>query len=174
MIVSLDKLKAQVNTNLPDDVLIDKLKAVEQMVRNTTHNNFQVRARRAESMIVAGKLYMLRPLFSVGDTVEISESKYNNGVYEVKEIDEKITTLDEILLDEPHALVTLVKYPADVQQGVIDLIKWDLKNRGKVGIASETISRHSVTYFSMDGDNSTNGYPKALTGFLKGYRKARF
>lgn len=174
MIVSLDKLKAQVNTTLPDEVLEDKLKAIEQLVRNSTNNHFQVRTRRAECMIVGGKLYMLRPLFSVGDTVEISESKYNNGVYEVKAVEENLTTLSEDLLDEPHGLVTLVKYPADVQQGVIDLIKWDLKNRDKVGIASETISRHSVTYFSMDGDNSTLGYPKALTGFLKGYKKARF
>lgn len=174
MIVSLDKLKAQVRTTLPDEVLEDKLKALEQMVRNSTNNHFQVRARRSECMIADGKLYMLHPLFAVGDTVEISESKYNDGVYTVQEIEENTTTLSEVLLDEPHALVTLVRYPADVQQGVIDLIKWDLKNRDKVGIASETISRHSVTYFSMDGDNSIYGYPKALTGFLKGYRKARF
>lgn len=174
MIVSLDKLKKQVQTTLPDDVLEDKLKALEQMVRNSTNNHFQVRARRAECMIAAGKLYILHPLFSVGDTVEISESLYNNGVYTVKEIDDKVVTLSEDLMDEEHALVTLVRYPADVQHGVIRLIKWELENGDKVGIASETISRHSVTYFDMTGDNSTMGYPKALTGFLRGYKKARF
>ena len=82
--------------------------------------------------------------------------------------------LNETLIDEPHALVTLVRYPADVQQGVINLMKWDLDNRDKVGIASETISRHSVTYFSMDGDNSIMGFPKSLMGFLTPYKKARF
>lgn len=174
MIVSLDKLKAQVSTTLPDEVLEDKLKALEQMVRNSTNNHFQVRARRAECMIADGKLYMLHPLFSVGDTVEISESLYNNGVYTVKEIDDKVLTLSDDLIDEEHALVTLVRYPADVQQGVIRLIKWELENGDKVGIASETISRHSVTYFDMTGDNSAMGYPKALTGFLRGYKKARF
>ena len=174
MIVSLKKLRSQITTDLSDDVLKDKLNALEQMVRNATNNHFQVRARRAECMIADGKLYMLRPLFAVGDTVEISESLYNNGVYTVQAVEDKITTLSEKLIDEPHALVTLVRYPADIQQGVIDLVKWDLNNRDKVGIASETISRHSVTYFSMDGDNSALGYPKALTGFLKGYKKARF
>ena len=53
-------------------------------------------------------------------------------------------------------------------------MKWDLDNRDKVGIASETISRHSVTYFSMDGDNSIMGFPKSLMGFLTPYKKARF
>ena len=66
------------------------------------------------------------------------------------------------------------EYPMDIKMGVLDMLKWDLENRKKVGIQSETISRHSVTYFNMDGDNSTIGYPKALVGFLKPYKKARF
>ena len=66
------------------------------------------------------------------------------------------------------------EYPADVKMGVVYMLKWDLENRDKVGIASETISRHSVTYFNMDGDNSTMGYPKSLLGFLKPYMRARF
>lgn len=66
------------------------------------------------------------------------------------------------------------KYPMDVKMGVVNLMKWELNNRDKVGVASESISRHSVTYFDMTGDNSVNGYPKALMGFLKPYMKARF
>ena len=49
-----------------------------------------------------------------------------------------------------------------------------LDNGDKVGVQSETISRHSVTYFNLDGDNSSMGFPKSLTGFLKPYMKARF
>ena len=71
-------------------------------------------------------------------------------------------------------LITKVVYPFDVQMGIINMLKWDLDNRNKVGIASESISRHSVTYFNMDGDNSSIGYPKSLVGFLKPYMKARF
>lgn len=65
-------------------------------------------------------------------------------------------------------------YPMDVKMGVISLMKWTLQSGDKIGIASESISRHSVTYFDMTGDNSAMGYPKALTGFLKPYMKARF
>ena len=66
------------------------------------------------------------------------------------------------------------EYPMDVKMGVVNLMKWELDNRDKVGVQSETISRHSVTYFNMDGDNSIMGFPKALMGFLKPYMKARF
>lgn len=66
------------------------------------------------------------------------------------------------------------EYPADVKMGVVNLMKWELESRDKIGVASETISRHSVTYFAMDGDNSIMGYPKPLMGFLKPYKRARF
>ena len=66
------------------------------------------------------------------------------------------------------------EYPPDIKMGVVNMLKWELENRDKVGIASETISRHSVTYFDMNGDNSTMGFPKALLGFLKPYMRARF
>ena len=62
----------------------------------------------------------------------------------------------------------------DVKMGAVNMLKWDLENRDKVGVQSETISRHSVTYFNMDGENSSLGYPKSLTGFLKPYMRARF
>lgn len=68
----------------------------------------------------------------------------------------------------------IVVYPADIKMGAVNLMKWELNNRDKVGVSSETISRHSVTYFNMDGDNSIMGYPKSLLGFLRPYKKARF
>ena len=78
------------------------------------------------------------------------------------------------LIDCQKNLITRVEYPPDVIMGVVNMLKWDLQNRDKVGIQSETISRHSVTYFNMDSDNSIMGYPKSLLGFLKPYIKARF
>lgn len=65
-------------------------------------------------------------------------------------------------------------YPMDIQMGAVNLLKWDLERRDKVGVASESISRHSVTYFDMSKDNSAMGYPSALLGFLKPYKRARF
>ena len=67
-----------------------------------------------------------------------------------------------------------IAYPADVKMGVVNLMKWEQNNRDKVGVASETISRHSVTYFNMDEQNTAMGYPVSLLGFLKPYMKARF
>ena len=66
------------------------------------------------------------------------------------------------------------EYPMDVKMGAVNLMKWELENREKVGVASETISRHSVTYFNMDGTNAVMGYPSSLLGFLRPYKRARF
>lgn len=66
------------------------------------------------------------------------------------------------------------QYPADVKMGVISLLRWELAHRDKVGVASERISRHDVTYFDMTGENSTMGFPKVLMGFLAPYMRARF
>lgn len=52
-------------------------------------------------------------------------------------------------MDEEHCMVTKVVYPMDVKMGAANMLKWDLENRVKVGIQSETISRHAVTYFNM-------------------------
>ena len=66
------------------------------------------------------------------------------------------------------------QYPPDVKMGVVNLMTWELNDREKVGIASETISRHSVTYASAAAAEFDMGYPKRLLGFLKPYMKARF
>jgi len=68
----------------------------------------------------------------------------------------------------------VIEYPADIKMGVVNMLKWDLESRDKTGIASETLSRYSVTYHSQDTANTINGYPAALMGFLKPYMKARF
>ena len=57
---------------------------------------------------------------------------------------------------------------------MIDLMRWEAENRQKVGIKQEALSRHSVTYYDQDVNNSVLGYPVSLLGFLKPYMKARF
>lgn len=68
----------------------------------------------------------------------------------------------------------VVEFPPDVKMGAINLLKWEFAFRDKVGIASESISRHSVSYSGVSGNDSIGGYPAALTGFLRRYVKARF
>ena len=64
--------------------------------------------------------------------------------------------------------------PMDVKMGVVNLMKWELHLKDKIGVASETISRHSVTYVDQSAANTLMGYPSALMGFLKPYKRARF
>lgn len=174
MIISVDELKKFITTDQTDEVLEAELQALEALVRKYTNNNFQLKDIRFRCECILQKLQLSTIYLAVGDTVEISQSKYNNGIYTIKSIESGLIELDKPLYDEPTMLVTKVVYPKDVQMGVVNMVKWDLNNREKVGVQSETISRHSVSYFNMDGDNSLVGYPKSLVGFLKPYLKARF
>lgn len=173
MIADIEELKVLPEfSELTDEMLIRKIKAVEQSVRSYTHNNFQVRSCRIIAPVlgdqVQGRLKHVRE----GDSVQISES-VNNGVYTVVKIEEGTMTLDGSLYDEPYNLITKVAYPVDVRAGAINMLIYDQTVRKKTGIKSESLSRHSVTYFDMDGENTSIGYPKALVGFLKPYMKAR-
>lgn len=174
MIISVEDVKKFITTNQPDAVLEAKLLALEALIRQYTNNNFQKRNIRTKCQVMSQMLYTDYPYIGVGDTVQISESIYNDGVYVVQSIEDNLLALDKKLIDESEVLVTKVEYPIDVVMGAVNLLKWDLDNRDKVGIQSETISRHSVTYFNMDGDNSTMGFPKSLLGFLNVYKRARF
>lgn len=175
MIMTVDELKQFITTDKPDAVLEAMLQALELAIRGYTNNNFQDRGYRRSADIVGGVLYMeALPPFAEGDTVQISQSELNNGLYTVKKVDDSSVEVNESVTDEDTVLLTRVSYPADVKFGAAKLIQWDLENGDKVGVQSETISRHSVTYFNLDGDNSIMGYPKSLTGFLRAYRKVRF
>lgn len=176
MIMTVEELKSYIDITAKDPVLEAKLQALELLIRKYTNNNFQDRSRRFNAEIKNGVLQGASNLFAVGDTVEISESLYNNGLNVITKIDLENACMEfsEPLADDIAVLVTKVRYPMDVKLGVANMLKWDIENRDKVGIQSETLSRHSVTYFNMDGDNSIMGYPKSLLGFLKPYMKARF
>lgn len=177
MIMTVTELKQFVTTDVPNNVLEARLQALELLIRAYTNNNFQKRAFRAVAVAVADGNQLLVPgstPFKAGDTLEITESELNAGLVTVSAVSNGSITVAEELYDESGVALTKVVYPADVKQGVARMLQWQLDNGDKVGVQSETISRHSVTYFNMDGDNSTMGFPKSLLGFLKPYMKARF
>lgn len=175
MIISVEEMKRYINTDEDDQALGARLQALESLIRRYTNNNFQVRAFRHTADIREGAFHVTtQPLFRVGDTVEVGQSLYNEGLYTVKDVGDGTFTVREDVRDEDLVLVTKVEYPADVKMGVVNLMKWEMEKRDKVGIQSESISRHSVTYYNMDGDNTVMGYPKSLLGFLRPYMKARF
>ena len=175
MIISVEKAKELISFNgWTDEKIRMKLLAVEQTIRAYTNNNFQDRECRRTADIVGGLLLVeaLTP-FDIGDTVQISETSLNKGLFTVASADDSTFTVEEPVKDEKDVLVTKVVYPADVIACCVNLMEWEVNNRGKVGIQSETLSRHSTTYFNMDGANQVMGYPASLLGCLKPYRKCR-
>lgn len=176
MIMTVDELRQFVTTDEADQALEARLQALELLIRAYTNNNFQKRAFRSVAVAMAGHNLLVQGAnpFKTGDTLQITESELNDGLVTVSTSSNDAITVNEELYDESGVVITKVVYPADVKLGVANMLKWQLDNGNKVGVASETISRHSVTYFDMTGDNSAAGFPKALTGFLRPYMKARF
>ena len=174
MIISVKKAKSMITfPGWTDEKIEMKLKAVEQTIRAYTNNNFQNRGIRIQACIRAG-VFMSESLipFSVDDTVQVSESRYNSGLFTVSvESDDTTFMVNEDTRDEDDVLVTKVEYPADVVNCCVELMEWAVNFAGKVGIKSETLSRHSVTY--EDSATMFMGYPASLLGCLKPYRKAR-
>lgn len=162
-------------TGLSQNALKRKLQAIESLIRSYTNNNFQNRMVRFEAPSSTSSLLGFNEYLKIGDTVQISES-INNGLYTVKEINQvqKTMQLEDGLFETDYNLITKVEYPDAIADGVINLMLWEVQNRSKVGIHSETLSRHSVTYYDQDANNQLMGYPVTLLGFLKPYTKARF
>lgn len=176
MIITPIKLKSLYPKfkDLDDELLTYKLEAIEDAIRAYTNNNFQVRSVR-EVAYSKGSTLLFEdvPMFKQGDTIQISKSGANDGVYSVVSIENNTITLDKETYLECINLVTLVIYPAAVIQGAVNVLDWDCFKRDKTGIASETISRHSVSYQQYDGTNTISGYPSALFGFCSAYMRAR-
>ncbi len=173
MLIDIDKLhKMPEFANVSEMQLENQMIAIESIIREYTKNNFQNRKIRFKGSSDKNSVYGVNPYIRVGDTVQISES-VNNGLYVIKKISDEEITVDKDLFTVQHNLVTKVEYPADVVDGAVELLKWRINFGSKVGIKSETVSRHSVTYYDNTASN-TNGFPTSLMGFLTPYMKARF
>ena len=155
MIIKVSELKEFIDTNEKDKVLEGQLRALELLVRKYTNNSFQNTKIRFLSKTTNEGLTLSTPYLKVDDTIQISQSDFNNGLYVITAVENGLIKLNKPLHLEYNVLVTKVEYPEDIKMGTINLMKWDLNNRDKVGIQSESISRHTVTYFNQDGDNST-------------------
>lgn len=173
MIIRVEDLKNQVNCgNTADDVIAARLNAIEAVIRKYTNNNFQQRAVRFAGNSNELGVYGSPRYFSVGDTVQISASGVNDGLYVITVVADDHLELDKPLMTTDYNLVTKVLYPADVIQCAVDLFRWKQNMGEKVGIKSETISRHSVTY--EDSNTLFMGYPVGIMSGIKLlYGKAR-
>lgn len=172
MIISIEDLRSQVDCgNTTDEQISVRLEAIEGVIRQYTNNNFQQRTARfvgnSEGCIVYGS-----PMFlSVGDTVQISASDVNDGLYVVKAVADDRIEVDKPLMTVENNMVTKIVYPVDVIQCAVDMFTWKKTMGSKVGIKSETLSRHSVTY--EDSGSLFMGYPMGILSTLNLYKKAR-
>lgn len=173
MILKVEEVRALYPGKI-DEELKALLDAIEGIIRAYTNNPFQVRLARFCAPSVGDTLGGSSPYIQADDTIQISESGVNDGLYVVVNADDYSTTLDRDLYDVDHNLVTKIEYPAAVKAVARNLLKWEIENRDKVGVKSETISRHSVTYYDQDAGNQVMGYPVSLLGGLKPYMRARF
>ena len=171
MIITVEELKAVSElSNIPDEQLELMSEGIEDFIRQYTNNNFIIKNVTFNTPSSEGKLATVSPIFKVGDTVLISNSKYNNGVYVLTAND---GTLNKELFDDDNNKITLVKYPSAIKLGVVKLLQYNAKMDDKVGISSESLSRHSISY-AQPASDSIGGYPASMMSFLKPFMKARF
>lgn len=146
MIMTVDELKKYVDTEEKDSVLEAKLQALELLIRKYTNNNYQDRNRRFVAPVdaVTGFQYASE-LFKVGDTIQVSESRYNDGLYTIKavDMDNGHIEVNEELVSEPVVMVTKIVYPMDIKLGVANMLSWDLNNRDTLSMS--TLQTREIT-----------------------------
>ena len=175
MLISAGDLKSRYKKFevFEEDLITRKLSTIESAIRKYTNNNFQNRLIRFSASVEGGIIKGTSPYLKSLDTIEISGG-VNKGLYTVIGFENGTKTI-EPLYDYPTQLITKIEYPVDVIEGAIDLLDWELIKEGKenTGVASESISRHNVSYVQRTKDNTINGYPIELFNFCEDYMRAR-
>ena len=174
MIISVDTLKNVygIYKDEQEALVQAKLDGLESLIRLYTNNNFQNRNIRIECPSIDNYLIGASPYFRVGDTVQITNSKINDGLYLIKEISNNKIKLDKDIYDCENQIVTKIEYPEAVISTLVNILSWDERNGSKMGIQSESIGRHSVSYFAQNDQNSLGGYPIHLFNPLKQFMMA--
>jgi hypothetical protein len=172
MIISVETLKKRIDCGTATDELIEtRLMAIEAVIRKYTNNNFQKREIRFRGYSDGLKIFGTPQFMTIDDTVQISQSGVNDGLYQVTDVGVDFIQVDRNLFATENNVVTKIEYPADVVQCAVDLYEWKQKHGDKVGVKSETLSRHSVTY--EDSATLFMGYPTGILNGLALYKKAR-
>ncbi|MDY4724400.1 MAG: hypothetical protein SO292_04155 [Bacilli bacterium] len=174
MIISVDTLQNVYGIFKDEntDLVKAKLDGLESLIRLYTNNNFQNRNIRIECPSLDNYLIVSPTHLKVGDTVQVSNSKINDGLYVIEEISSNKMRLDKDMYDCDYNMVTKVEYPQAVVSTLVNIMSWDEKYGSKMGIQSESIGRHSVSYFSQNDQNSLGGYPIHLFNPLKQFMMA--
>lgn len=176
MIITISRLRVQTDCGeLTDEFIQSRLDAIEQVIRKFTNNNFQNRNVRFVSSSSGDKLMGTSAFIRKGDTIQISQSMVNDGLYVVKEVTEDCLIVDRELFGCHSNMVTKIEYPQDVIQCALDLFEWKKNFGAKIGIKSEseTLSRHSESVTYEDSATLFMGYPVGILKGLSLHKKAR-
>lgn len=173
MIVAVEDFRRLVDTDIADDALRIRLQGIEMAIRQYCNNHFNVRGTERKAEIRGGKIILPSSFYLVGDTIEILSPEYEGKVFTVIDKDSEGLKVDGDIRFDGEVTIVLVQYPEDVVTGAVNLLKWDISNRDKIGVKSESISRWSITYYDLE-TSSLLGYPTSLLGFTKNYMRARF
>lgn len=102
MIIKAETLKEMEQfKDIGIEELTMKLKAIEILIRAYTNNNFQNRAMRIEAETSGGNILGTSHFFKVGDTIQISQTSVNDGLYVITAVIDKMTQVDGDLFDNP-------------------------------------------------------------------------
>ncbi len=172
MLIAVDKFRELVNTDESDIRLEFRIKALEQSIRSYTNNNFIDKNTLQKVEIIDGVFYCEKKLFKLGDTVQIFHTDFSDGIFVITKVLENGYEVDEECMNGSGDIAKVV-YPSDIIMGAVSMIEFDLENEDHEGIASESISRHSVTYVTPTESNTLMGYPLRLTSCLKPYRRVK-
>ena len=173
MLIDIATLRKLIETEEDDFKLTFRVNAVEQSIRAYTNNNFLNKNTVQTMVIDNGEITVANAIFKINDTVQLFHTTLYDGIYTITDdLGNGIYKLNTEISD-CVGTIGLVIYPQDVIAGAVGLIQYDIDNAGREGVASETISRHSVSYVNLGVSNTIMGYPVKLTSFLKPYRKMK-
>lgn len=175
MIISLEEAR-KIDANVTEAYLNGLEQAIHAYTNNSFVNQrirFNITGYGTEQVMLADVPFGLRE----GDTIKLSGSVANDGVYAIETIDDKTITLKSAKfyrIVPTGETVTKVEYPPDVVAGVTKLIAYDKKMSTKLGVKSESIGRMAITYYDVNASESAEGYPKSLVSFLDKYKMLRW
>lgn len=173
MLLSIDAAK-----ELKHTVTQEELDGLEATIRGITNNKFQnikIRYQKFEVKNENELVFSKQPVFlRQGDTIEISQTDVNDGLFVIKSLQDNTIILRDCQLFNglfKAGFITKIEYPKDIIMGVQKLLQYSNKMGNKVGIKSESVSRMSIQYYDVNAGDNVEGYPSALFSFLNKHKK---
>jgi hypothetical protein len=198
MIITLENAQ-KIDPNITQEML----DAYEAAIRQYTHNNFQVQIVRSIGLTFSDDIIttsddILTSATFENDTIQVSNTDVNDGLYVVKtKNDDHTIIVDRTIRKDgefTRAFATLVVYPNDIKQAVRRIVEFNKArsaeldatmsaNAARGGVKSQSVSRMSNTFLTLNdiaggssgqgsGSGSfLDGYPDDVKGLINGHKK---